>query len=195
MTNRLVQAAVLLEERMHNSSLHKMYIYHAINVQAGLREQSVVSFLASERDALEEIVKLENAFDANLVSEGHFVLRFPDILYLAVNAHYAHNGFRIQTAHSSEGAMLVIPGHENMLTNVTIELCRGSGYSRDFDEGKPSFTSDLVVGAEVSPEGKISKVWKGSGCKRLPFRLKGKAYVTEAFEMMEGYVLADNRRL
>lgn len=195
MQTNLVRTALELEERMRRSPLHKMNILYSLRSTGPSR----VNFLFANKADLEEAVRLELAFGAGVLAEGHFKLRFPNVPYLAITANYNVKGFDANgNVLSSEGVAVLMPGHEDKLDGVRIELCFGSGYMET--DGSKQYVGDLVVGMSVSPEGRVAESWKGLLYGHTKFDtshlgLNRRMNVAQAFDVLERYVQSNSPTL
>ena len=188
MLNDLIKAAILLEERMRVSPLHTIHATYPITPWC--KYPTVSNLLFSKRDDMQEAMMLEASFAANILAEGHFALRFPNVPYLAIIAHYKAEGFEMQATSVAGGASLVMLGLEDGLTDIGIELCLGSGYSKVGDPN--SFVSDLILKVEISKSGTIAEVFKGHRYKEAPLSLKKGFGVLETFGKLEEQVIANS---
>ena len=196
MQTNLARTALELEGRVRQSPLHKMHIWRPLDIMGP--GSTAVNFLFANKADLEEAVRLELAFAEGVLAEGHFKLRFPNVPYLAITANYNVNGFNADDARkvfSSEGVAVLMPGHEDKLRSMSIELCFGSGYMEI--DGSKQYVGDLVVGMSVSPKGRIAKSWKGTLYRRAKFNtnqsgLKRGMAVAQAFDVLERYVQSNS---
>lgn len=187
MESKLLEAAVSLEERMHASPLHR--IHAAYTIGGGCGDPTVANFFFRNRPHMEKAKRLEIAFAADLISMRQFCDEFPNVLFVAVNAHYSVFGFPEVETFVSEGVSLVRPDFEDCLTEMTIELCRGVKVTYIPDDGK--FRSDVVLGVTVARSGTVSDVYRTNYTP--PFSFRSGTGILDVFTRMERYVLTNGR--
>lgn len=184
---KLAEAALMLEERMQESPLHKMHASYQIGTEYG--DPTIANFFFRNRPHMEKAKRLEMAYAAGLISMNQFCDGFPNVLFLVVNAHYSLFGFPVTETFVSGGVSLVRPDLEDFLSEMTIELCRGAKVAYVHDDKK--FISDVVLGVTVAKSGTVSGVYKTDYQPPFSFRLG--TGVLEVFERMERHVRTNSR--
>ncbi len=187
MIDGLVEAAISLEGRMRSSALHRLRAFYTIGPN-GI-DPTAVNFLFGRHNHMVKAKRLELAYAAALISEAQFNAEFPKALYLAVNGHYCGLAEGLdESLPISEGVELVKRGYEALLTEITVELCFGSGWTCIPDDGKTE--GDLVLGFGVSHGGTVSEVWKGLGYEKAPVAVRIGESALEAFGRLESCIIA-----
>ena len=183
MLERLVVAAVQLEERMRASPLHNAWATYSIG-----SDPTVATLFFRKRNHLEAAMRLEAAYAAGLISEETFDLKFPKVFCIAVNAHY-DTDFSVlpERTFVTEGAKLIVPELGDTLAAVHIELCHGSGYQYIADDQR--YRGDLILSILSSRQGTAWRVFRNdnSGVAKLLGVRRGDD-VVEAFRKLEQYV-------
>ncbi len=187
MQTGLVEAARSLEGRMLVSPLHKMSASYVIG--AGDGDPTLANFFFRNRPHMEKARQLEIAHAAGLIRDDQFCAKFPDVFFVAVNAHYSAVDFPVVETFASAGVSIVRPDFEKALTELTIELCNGAKVAYVADDKK--IRSDVVLAVTVARSGTVSGVYKTD--YPPPFTFRSGTSVLKVFKRMEMYVLTNGR--
>ena len=185
MTNRIVEAAALLEERMRASPLHKLSANYVIG--AGNCDPTVANFFFRDRPDMEKARLLETAYAAGLITNKQFCDEFPNVLFITVNAHYLVPELPVIETFVSTKVYSITLDVKGSLTELTIELCKGAKLAYVPDDRK--LKSDIVVGVTVARSGTVSDVYKTD--YKPPFSFRSGTSITDVFDRMERYVMTN----
>ncbi len=153
-------------------------------------ESSASTFLFANREDMEKAKQLEIAYASGLITSDDYEKRFPNVLYLIVNANYDQGGVMLVTEKNfaRNGARLLLSGIEDKLAGMSIEVCFGLNCSYVPDDGQVS--GEVLFRVDFSADGTVSEV-PGELRYRLPeLHLKPGDTALEAFRVLEGYVFA-----
>ena len=185
----LVDLAKSLEELMRKSPLSKMWTFYSDN-----NGTLVSTFLFANHEAMGRAKMLEIAEACNFLKPGEFEEKFPNVLYIIVNANYGQVSAMPANdrTYAADGPCLLMPGLESMLDRIFMELCFGANSSYVPEDDKYSGELLLKVAFSLDDAGsKIrSEVLHLGGLPVPGLQVKVGDTVLEAFRNLEGYVLA-----
>ena len=187
MLSELVKAAESLERRMSTSRMHKMHANYMIGTGNG--DPTVANFLFRTAKHMEKARQIEAAFAAGLITLEKLYAEFPNVYFVAVNAHYSVSDLLFADTFVSNGVSIGNPDINGFLSEMSIELCKGARVTYVPDDKK--LRSDVVVGVTAARSGTVSDVYKTD--YKPPFSFKIGTSITDVFDRMERYVMTNGR--